>query len=426
MRKTDFKPMLTCLYKNLLCLCISLLCLLFTYVITISALFPASLYMEKGSEQKFSFSIPVSATIEPDTIAAVKVNDTEVTDNITVTLKDPIVISAEETGQASMTLNAFGIPLKKVTVDIVPEIEVVPCGMTIGVKINTEGVMVLGTGYVNGEDGKAHMPSDGVLKSGDLILRANGKDLETKEDLISEIESADGNVDLDIKREEEIVQSSITPVKSVLDQQNKIGVWVRDSTQGIGTITYYDPATKNFGALGHGIMDVDTKQLLSVKNGEVFSSRITSVKKGKKGSPGELIGEINKNSVLGSISTNCASGIYGKVYSDSFSGSSLPIAYQNEIHEGPAVIYSNVVGNAVDEYDVFIETVNRYSSDDSKGMILRITDPDLLQKTNGIVQGMSGSPIIQDDKVIGAVTHVFVQEPTKGYGIFIENMLKNN
>lgn len=326
-------------------------------------------------------------------------------------------------------LKLFGlIPLKKIRVDVIPDLEVVPCGMTVGVKIYTEGVMVLGTGAVNGGDGKTYEPSKGVLQSGDLILKINGNEIVSKEELIAYIEKSDERpVNVVIKRDQEVIESSIQPVKSIEDKQYKIGVWVRDSTQGIGTMTYYNPETMKFGALGHGILDVDTKQLMSIREGKITESEITSVKKGKRGTPGELTGAIMDQGVIGSIEMNSPYGIYGKVDEEqvhSLPNTPMPIGLQHEIHEGPAVIRSNVSGKKVEEYEIYIQSVNRFSNDDSKGMVLRITDARLLNRTNGIVQGMSGSPIIQDGKLIGAVTHVFVQEPAKGYGIFIENMLK--
>jgi stage IV sporulation protein B len=179
------------------------------------------------------------------------------------------------------------------------------------------------------------------------------------------------------------------------------------------------------GALGHGIMYVDTKKLMSVKGGVISSADINSVKKGKKGSPGELIGDIKYQEKLGNVNINNSYGIYGRVESVSlFEGSkTVPIAGQNDVVEGPAVIMSNIAGGDIVEYDVNIETVNHHSTDKSKGMVIKIIDEDLLSKTGGIVQGMSGSPIVQNGKLIGAVTHVFIQEPAKGYGIFIENMM---
>jgi len=388
--------------------------------------FPNEINLTQNIEHQLSFNSPFSATIRTDSVNVLKVNDRPVTDNINITLSDPLTIQSSEACTAQMTLNAFGVPIKRVTLDILPEIEVVPCGLTVGVEIKTDGVMVLGPGTVKTKDGAALSPSEGKLESGDLILDVNGKPLSGKKDLISAVEKSQSEVELKIKRNDTLMKTTVSPVKSQEDNQNKIGVWVRDATRGIGTITYYNPVSQKFGALGHGILDVDTKQLMSVKEGVIMEAQITDIKKGDKGYPGELVGELHSDVTLGSIKMNTPYGIYGSMDLtgvNKLTAKKTPIALQDQVHDGPAVIYSNV-DSEIRQYDVYIENVNRFSNDETKGMVLRITDPALLRKTNGIVQGMSGSPIIQDGKIIGAVTHVFVQDPTKGYGIFIENMLR--
>ena len=388
--------------------------------------FPNEIKLTENIEHKLNFNSPFSATIEPDNINALRVNSRPVEGNISVALREPLTIESEQAGKAQMTLNAFGMPIKRVTLDILPEIEIVPCGLTVGVQISTDGVMVLGTGTVKTKEGGACKPSEGKLESGDLILDANGEPLNKKEDLIEAIVKSQSDLELKFKRNNSLLTTNISPVKSKDDDLNKIGVWVRDATRGIGTITYYNPGSQKFGALGHGILDVDTKQLMSVKEGVIMEAHITNIKKGDKGSPGELVGELHADVTLGNIKINTPYGIYGSMDLmgvNKLTNEKIPIALQDQVHEGPAVIYSNV-DTEIKQYDVYIENVNRFSNDETKGMILRITDPALLRKTNGIVQGMSGSPIIQDGKIIGAVTHVFVQDPTKGYGIFIENMLR--
>lgn len=401
--------------------------ILFIHLIISFMLFPNEIHLIAGIEHKFEFNIPVEATILTDDKAVVNVNNQEVKDNINVNLNEPLSIQSEHEGTVNMKLSVLGIPVRNVKLAVLPDTEVIPCGMTVGVRINTEGVMVLGTGSVQGDNNISYEPSKGILKSGDLIMKADGKDIKNKEELIETIEKCSkSEISFNIKRDDAFVDVSVKIIKSNEDKKNKIGVWVRDSTQGIGTITYYNPQTNKFGALGHGILDVDTKQIMSVKSGEIMKSNIVSIKKGKKGSPGELLGDIDKNKIVGNIATNTKYGIYGEISNSealNFENKKMSIALQNEIKEGPAKILSNIEGTQVKEYDVNIESVNRYNSDNSKGMIIKITDTELLEKTNGIVQGMSGSPIIQNNKLIGAVTHVFVQEPTKGYGIFIENML---
>jgi stage IV sporulation protein B len=324
-----------------------------------------------------------------------------------------------------MMLSAFGLPIREVTLDVLPTLELIPAGITVGVHINTHGVMVLGTGTVKGEDGNIYSPSEGKLQAGDLILTANGQSLTCKEDLAKVIANSDDLITLQIRRDDEVIEAMITPASTIAG--NQIGSWVRDSTQGIGTITFINPETNTFGALGHGIMDVDTKKLMSVKSGEITASRITAVKKGNRGFPGELVGEIQTNEVIGQVKMNSPYGIYGTMempLPEEISQERLQIAKQDQIQIGEATVRSNVINNEVRDFVINIESVNLFSADETKGMIIRITDPDLISHTNGIVQGMSGSPIMQNGRIIGAITHVFVQDPTKGYGIFIENMIR--
>jgi len=390
------------------------------------ALFPNHIQLLKGQENCFNFSLPVNATIQLDDLDVIQVNNTMVSEDISINLSEELTIKSEKFGTARMTLNAFGVPLKSVNLNIIPDTELVPLGMTVGIKINTDGIMVLGIGHVNDAKGNSHKPSENVLKAGDLILTANGKKLSSKNHLIEVIKNSETDISMTVDRDDEVIEVTVTPVKN-LEGINSIGIWVRDSTQGIGTITYYNPETNKFGALGHGILDTDTKDLMKVRDGEIMKSEILSIKKGKKGSPGELIGDIQQEDVIGDVKLNSNHGLYGYLEDDVQEvkkSPSMPIALQSDVYEGPAKILSNVEGSRVKEYDIYIESVNRHNKDNAKGLIMRITDEELLSKTSGIVQGMSGSPIIQDDKLVGAVTHVFVQDPTKGYGIFIENMLK--
>ena len=385
--------------------------------------FPREIMLMENTEHRLIFDAPLRATIKRDTIDVLMVNHSPVAEPVTVNLQDPIWIEAGSSGTATMMLSAFGFPLREVTLDISPSLEVIPGGLTVGVRINTDGVMVLGTGTVTDQHGKQHSPSAGKLRAGDLILNANGRDLESKEDLISAIADSGEELHLQIKRDSETLETTIKPVHA--DTGNMIGSWVRDSTQGIGTITYINPATGVFGALGHGIMDVDTKKLMSVKSGRITASSITSIKKGARGTPGELVGEIDESNTLGQVKANSSFGIYGVMtLPPDISQQTVRIAKQDQIEEGPATIRTNIAGSQIREFQIYIDSVNRFSTDDTKGMVISITDPELLALTGGIVQGMSGSPILQNGKLIGAVTHVFVQDPTKGYGIFIENMVR--
>ena len=324
---------------------------------------------------------------------------------------------------------AFRLPFSTGKSTVQNETTIVPLGHTIGVRINTDGVMVLGTGSFLGEDGQTHQPSDGILRGGDLIIKANEQPIDTKEDLSHLVAISDGDITLLLRRDGNEFEVTLTPAMAAKDGVRRIGTWVRDSTKGIGTLTYYVPETGAFGALGHGIMDVDTKKLITVRNGAIMPSTVSSIVKGQRGSPGELEGTVDNAMVIGQVLLNSPSGIYGTLdaaYMQSLPTQAMPIATRAQIKEGPATILTSVVDNQVREFEISIESVNRAASDETKGMVIRITDSELLRATNGIVQGMSGSPIIQDGRVVGAITHVFVQDPSKGYGIFIETMLQQN
>ena len=342
-------------------------------------------------------------------------------------LADRFIAPETVPAYADSDATAIGIPFLKEKTSTEPTItEVVPLGMTIGVRINTNGVMVLGTGPFLGNDGQPHSPSDGILRGGDLILTVNGKPIDSKEALSQLIAESTGDVTLEIRRDGDEFEVNLTPMLAATDDVRRIGIWVRDSTKGIGTLTYYVPATGHFGAIGHGILDVDTKKLITVRSGVIMPSNVTSIVRGTRGNPGELEGSVDATTILGNVELNSISGIYGSLspeFMASLPTGAMPIATRDQIKEGPATILTNVVGNEVKSFDITIEGVNQSATDETKGMIIRITDPELLAATGGIVQGMSGSPIIQDGLVVGAVTHVFVQDPTKGYGIFVETML---
>lgn len=298
-----------------------------------------------------------------------------------------------------------------------------PMGLTVGIKINTEGLIIMGVGPVVDSIGISHSPAQ-TLQAGDNIIFANNKKLVYKEDLMNIIKN-NNEVNLVLKRGEEIINTNLYPIKDK-ENINKLGVWVRDTAQGIGTITYYNQENGKFGALGHGIMDAQTKHLMDIKDGEVSLTYIEAIKKGKKGDPGELTGYLDKNTVFGKIKSNTPYGIFGYLNDELTSlHTPIPTAYPDEIALGEATILSNIEG-PIKSYKINIESINKNTNDSSKSMVVKVVDEHLISKTNGIVQGMSGSPIIQNNKIIGAVTHVFVQEPTKGYGIFIHHMLNQD
>lgn len=320
------------------------------------------------------------------------------------------------------------IPFKTVTASIVPEIKLIPGGSPIGVKINSKGLLVVGFSDVQTEEGYKQSPAAiSGIEIGDLIEEAQSQKLENVYDLSDIVKGSKGKeIKLKVKRKNETKLINIKPLKSK-NGEFKIGLWIRDSTSGIGTLTYYDPNSNKFGALGHPINDVDTGMLFPIRNGNIFNANIIAVEQGLRGKPGELKGIFVDDEVIGEIEKNTSCGIYGrllKVYNNNIYRNAIPIAHQYEVVEGPASILVSVDGNTVKEYDIIIEKITQQTKPSSKSMIIRITDPELLSKTGGIVQGMSGSPILQNGKIIGAITHVFINRPDMGYGIYIEWMLK--
>ena len=330
-------------------------------------------------------------------------------------------------GKVKIRCSLLGmIPIKNVEVTVVPETRVYAGGMPVGIYMKTRGILVVGTGSVEKNDGSFSDPAENILRSGDYIVAVNGSAVTRKEELVQEVKESDGApVVLKVDRGGSLTELLVQPV---LDKEEsyKLGLWVRDDTQGIGTLTYMDENGR-YGALGHGISDVDTGTLLNLSGGSLYHTDILSVVKGLKGTPGEMTGVIRYQSseILGTIEKNTSSGICGRITENRglfCQGELVSTAYKQAVETGPAVLLS-AVGGAVKAYSIQIEKVNLAGSDPNKSMVISVSDPELLAVTGGIIQGMSGSPILQNGKLIGALTHVFVNDPTKGYGIFIENMI---
>lgn len=352
---------------------------------------------------------------------------TEVLSAPLVTFEDAVTVSQD--GGYILPCKLLGyIPFKEVKVTPVDDQEVYVSGSTIGIYMETDGVLVIDTGEIQDQNGEIKEPAKNIVRQGDYIVSFNGQKISTKRELISDIAELDGNaVTLEVSREGESIPVSVTPVKDTKGDY-KLGIWVRDDTQGIGTLTYVDQ-NGNYGALGHGISDIDTAQLLNIRKGALYKAQILAINKGTKGNPGELAGFIryDDRNILGTIEVNSKNGIYGQFTQTAESGITLkkmPIAHKQEVKTGSAAILCSVDGQ-VKEYDAEIKRIDLNHEDTNKSFVIQITDEELLEATGGIVQGLSGSPVLQDGKVIGAVTHVFVQDSTSGYGIFIENMLRN-
>jgi len=337
-------------------------------------------------------------------------------------------ITSGKVGKESLKINFLGnIPIRKVAVNTIPNKVVVAGGETLGVRLNTAGLTVLGFSEFICENGERVSPFLNCgLERGDMIISIDDKQVNTVDELINLVQACNGNrVKISAIRGSDVIEVFVTPAKELNEKIYKLGVWVREGTSGIGTLSFVEPESNTFAALGHGIKYDDNGELLKVKSGEVFSSKVITAKKGKKGEPGELQGLITNQEALGIIEKNTEAGIYGKILTNTKieNNPTYPIALKQDIKIGKAKIICNIEGEKKEEFDIEIERVNRTNLQSNKNMVIKITDERLLKKTGGIVQGMSGSPIIQDGKIIGAVTHVLVNDPTKGYGIFIENML---
>ena len=320
------------------------------------------------------------------------------------------------------------IPIKSVAVQKLDDIKLYPGGTSVGIKLSTEGVLVVGFSDIETRAGTESSPAKVAgLQLGDVLLKVNGKDIEGAKDLGSLIKESDTNVvNVEFMRQGCKFNKDIELVKE--GETYKLGLWVRDSTAGIGTLTFYHEGTDTFGALGHPITDGDTNTTFMIKDGDLLSASILSVRKGEKGIPGELRGLfVNEKSSIGTIESNSSSGIFGKtnkpLVNPNFS-EPMSVGFRNEVVEGPATIITTVDEEGPKEYDIEIVKLLQQDKCGPKSMIIRVTDEELLSKTGGIVQGMSGSPIIQNNKIVGAVTHVLINKPDIGYGIYIEWMLE--
>lgn len=302
---------------------------------------------------------------------------------------------------------------------------VVPGGRAVGIKLFSDGVMVVGFSQIPAAEGNVVPARNCGLREGDVITHINAAEVDTIEEVQEQLARIGGEeMSIRAVRGGKKVQLTAQAVKCSTDGSYKLGAWLRDSMAGIGTVTYFDPATGEFGALGHGINDVDTSLLMPLESGGVLSASVTDVKKGKKGEPGELHGQFETSADVGELWANTSRGIFGVLEKkDLISGEAVEVAAKDQVEAGPAVIYSNISGDQVRAYTV--EVIKLFPrAEDGRDMMLKVTDPELLEATGGIVQGMSGSPILQNGRLVGAVTHVLVGDPTQGYGILAENMLK--
>lgn len=358
------------------------------WALCLSATLPDRYYLAKGSR----FSLGDSSLIQTSS------NDGY-----------PLSVYSSTGNTFRMDLKLLGlINIKPVSVQVVDRRVVALCGTPFGIKMVTDGVMVVGTGAVTDCNSRAVSPAQTAgIQEGDIILSINGEKISSKKQLTKLVESSAGQpLSLVVRRGEQLTSLHLSPVRSSLDNSYHLGLWVRDSSAGIGTMTFYDPNNGCFAGLGHAICDVDTGQLMPLSQGEIVEASIIGVHAGKSGSPGQLQGAFVANRSIGSLYTNSYNGVYGRLLNQPVDAQTIPMAQCQEVRQGPVKILTTVSGQKPQLFDACIEKLSLSQDEPTKNMVLRITDPDLLELSGGIVQGMSGSPIIQDGMLVGAVTHV--------------------
>ena len=395
-------------------LVILMLFIILVYVTNISSI-PNNLILLQGENLKLKTLLGLSISdADGQTVEAVNSDNTKVSNKI---------------GKMDLSLNLAGFTVKDLTVNVIPNTVVIPSGEAIGLRLYTSGVLVVGMSEIQGQDNNNYTPyKNSGIKEGDMITKVDDESVTCTSDLITKVNESNGNaVKITYVRDGSDYNTEITPTKTS-DNEYKLGLWVRDAASGVGTITFYDPKTGDFGALGHGILDIDTEELIDIARGDIVTSKIVSIIKGERGKPGELQGSIDNGKIIGEVYKNTNYGIYGKLNNtDSLKQENnkvMEVMPRDEVKEGKATILCTLDDNKQEEYEIEIEKVYTSTNRTNKNMVIKVTDQRLLDKTGGIIQGMSGSPIIQNGKFVGAVTHVMVNNPEKGYGIFADTMLK--
>ena len=397
------------------------LLVIYIYVCNITLL-PSSIIIFEGEELNLRTIIGINVRRANTGTAEVIQASTTVDSD-----QDNVYSSA---GTFELNLDLFGtIPVKEINVNVIPKTKVVPMGNLIGVKMYTSGVLVVGMSEIEGQDKQKYKPYiNSGIEEGDMIVEINNKKVDTTDELIEVVNNSQGQeIQIKYVRDDDEMVTSILPIKNEFNEY-KLGLWVRDAAAGVGTLTFYEPSTGKFAALGHGIVDVDTGGILHIANGELVKSRLVSIKKGEKGDPGEIKGSIDSAVSIGEIEKNTNFGVFGlvskKVNLDLNNSKEYEVALRSEIQTGEAEVICELEQGKKKTYKIRIEKVYSSNNYDNKSMLIKIIDDELLEKTGGIIQGMSGSPIIQNGKFVGAITNVLVSDPTTGYAIFGDLMIK--
>ncbi len=400
---------------------------IFSYFLLMESI-PDKIRIVAGREESFDLKVPVTGEVSDEGLP-VFTNQSPTLDKsqVHINMNESFTLQSEEKGSFSIVCKLFGVfSLKEVSVEVVNEEMAAPGGIPIGIYVKTDGILAIGTGAVAGMDGMNYEPAYHLIKSGDYIKTVNDEVVTTKEELVEKVNRyGSQDIVLGLLRDGAYTQIRVTPVKTG-EEEYKIGVWVRDDMAGVGTMTYYT-TDLHYGALGHPVSDADTGTSIHLGEGLLYETKIVGITKGEKGKPGELAGVIDYHEkyCMGTVSGNSETGIYGvlkQIPKSLMDTEFVDVGLKQELKTGAAQIISCVSGERR-AYDIKITSMDYNSESVNKGIQFQVTDPELIKLTGGIVQGMSGSPILQDDKLVGAVTHVFVQDPTKGYGIFIEEMI---
>ena len=389
---------------------------LYVYILAIDAI-PSSLILFEG--ESLNLKSIIGLTIKKD--ESYQAIQTATTAN---------GVKVNETKTTNVNIRLLGkIPVKEVSISVLPRTTVIPVGTVAGVKLYTNGVLVVGMTEVQGIDNIKYKPYENSgIKEGDMIISVEEQEISNTVDLVDSVNKSNGDeVEIKYVRDGKTLECSIQPVQTAREEY-KLGLWVRDSAAGVGTVSFYEPKTKTFGALGHGITDIDTGKLINIANGEFITTKVVSIAKGEEGEPGKIQGTINNQQNIGKIYKNTNFGIYGTVDNISSlkldASKEMEVALREEIQLGKATLLTSLDEESVKEYEIEIEKIYTNNDYDNKSMLIKVTDEALLQKTGGIIQGMSGSPIIQNGKFIGSVTNVLVNDPKQGYAIFGDLMLK--
>ena len=386
---------------------IFILLIIFTYVCNIS-LMPETIVMMQGD------------TLNINTILGINLREQNGKGEIVEASSNINKNKVSNVGKLDLKVSLFGnVPVKDVTVNVIPKVKVIPVGKAIGMKLYTDGVLVVGMSEI---EGKKPYENCGI-KEGDRIVEIDNSKINSTNELIDTVNPVGIKY---ISENEEILTTSIKPVKTGEDY--KLGLWVRDAAAGVGTLTFYNPEDNKCVALGHGITDIDTSKLINIASGELVSANILSIQKGEKGKPGEMKGTIENGYTLGKVYKNTAFGVYGDLKNKNIlkiqSNEEVEVASREEIKIGKAKILCELENGKQKEYEIEIQRIFTNNNSDNKSMLIKVTDNELLEKTGGIVQGMSGAPILQNGKLIGAVTHVLVNDPTEGYAVFGDILVK--